>query len=443
MSKDSFKKAYKLSKLAKRIDLIENKKTNLENAQNLYYPTFGNSIGLFQIYKLFKFKINFLEFYSKVLKNTFSGIFFSYAKIYKAKKIFNYNNIIFTWANHSNFTYNGSLNDRYFNMNSRQTKNTLWIVIYSDTKIPKNIDKNILIYKNIKKKVKILKFIFFLLRKILSFNNLSLFLHNISNFSFFGNNFINDIKSYLRPEIKKIILPFEFQPFQNKIIYYLKTNNYKTKVIGYIHAPPLSFPSNYIHRKISPDQIIVNGQDQFYCFHRFLNWPKKKIKIKPSTRFLKSKKILMNNKIYFPLTIRNEKEVYESLKYLINSNNFSINGIEIKKHPVSANEKKVIKFEKKLEKLILSEKEKNKKNKQDLSIFIGSTGAIIEALERGVKVLQICEFPLLDVYSNELWKNIIVNKIAKNIYTYKLKKKGRLIKLGPPNKMKSFYGYEI
>ena len=96
-----------------------------------------------------------------------------------------------------------------------------------------------------------------------------------------------------------------------------------------------------------------------------------------------------------------------------------------------------------MEKLILSEKEKNKKNKQDLSIFIGSTGAIIEALERGVKVLQICEFPLLDVYSNELWKIIIVNKIAQNIYTYKLKKKGRLIKLGLPNKMKSFYGYKI
>ena len=182
MSKDSYKKAYKLAELAKKIDLIESKKTNLENAQNLYYPTFGNSIGLFQIYKLFKFKIKFLEFYPKILKNTFSGIFFSYSKIYKDKKIFNYNNIIFTWANHSNFQYNGSLNDKYFNMNSRQTKNTLWIVIYSDAKIPKNIDRNILIYKNIKRKIKILKFIFFLLRKILSFKNLSLFLHNISNF---------------------------------------------------------------------------------------------------------------------------------------------------------------------------------------------------------------------------------------------------------------------
>ena len=105
--------------------------------------------------------------------------------------------------------------------------------------------------------------------------------------------------------------------------------------------------------------------------------------------------------------------------------------------------KKIIKFEKKLKKLLSSEKKKKIKNNKNLSIFIGSTGAIIEALERGTKVLQICEFPLLDVYSNELWKNIIVNRIAKNIFTYKLKKKGRLIRLGDLQKRKTLYGYKI
>ena len=170
---------------------------------------------------------------------------------------------------------------------------------------------------------------------------------------------------------------------------------------------------------------------------------KKKIKVKSSTRFLKNKKIFMGNKIYFPMTIRNESQVYESFSYIINSNKFYISGLEIKKHPVSAKEKKVLRFEKKLKKLLSSEKEKNLKSNKNLSIFIGSTGAIIEALERGIKVIQICEFPLLDVYSSNLWKNIIVNKIAENIYTYKLKKKGRLIKLGDPKKKETIYDYKI
>jgi len=444
MSKDSFMyKSMKLKELANKIRLIEKKKSNLENAQNFYYPTFSDSIGLFEIFKLFKFKINYFNFYLKILKNTFSGIFFSYSKISNSKMTLNYNNIIFTWANLKNFDRNGSLNDRYFNLNSRLTKNTLWIVIYSDPQIPKYIDKNILIYQNIKKNIKIFKFISFILKKTFSCKNFSIFFHNISNFSFFGNTFYNDIKFYLRPEIKKIFFPFEYQPFQNRIIYHLKKNRLKTKVIGYIHAPPLSFPSNYIYRKISPDEIIVNGRDQLVCFNKNLNWPKKKIKIKPSTRFLKNKKISMGNKIYFPGTIRNEKIVYDSFSYIINSNKFCIRGIEIKKHPVSAKERKVIRFEKKLKKLLLKEKRKNAKNNKNLSIFIGSTGAIIEALERGTKVIQICEFPLLDVYSNDLWKNIIVNKIAKNIYTYKLKKKGRLIKLGDPKKKETLYGNRI
>ncbi len=444
MSKDSFRyKSIKLKDLAKKIRLIENKKSNIENAQNIYYPTFSDSIGLFEIFELFKFKINYFKFYLKILKNTFSGIFFSYSKIYNNKTTFNYDNIVFTWANFKNFDHSGSLNDRYFNLNSRQTKKTLWIVIYSDTQIPKFIDQNILIYRNIKKNIKITKFISFILKKIFSCRNFSIFFHNISNFSFFGNNFYNDIKFYLRPGIKKIFFPFEYQPFQNRIIYHLKKNKIKTKVIGYIHAPPLSFPSNYIYRKISPDEIIVNGRDQLLCFNKNLNWPKKKIKIKPSTRFLKNKKISMGNKIYFPMTIRDEKIVYESFSYIINSNKFCIRDIEIKKHPVSAKERKVIRFEKKLKKLLLKEKRKKAKNNKNLSIFIGSTGAIIEALERGTKVIQICEFPSLDVYSNDLWKNIIVNKIAKNIYTYKLKKKGRLIKLGDPKKKETLYGNKI
>ena len=81
MSKDIFEyKSIKLKELVKKIKLIENNKSNLENAQNFYYPTFSDSIGLLEILKLFKYKINFFDFYLKILKNIFSGIFFSYSK---------------------------------------------------------------------------------------------------------------------------------------------------------------------------------------------------------------------------------------------------------------------------------------------------------------------------------------------------------------------------
>ena len=96
----------------------------------------------------------------------------------------------------------------------------------------------------------------------------------------------------------------------------------------------------------------MNGQDQLTCFNKSLNWPKKRIKVKSSTRFLKNKKILMGNKIYFPMTIRNENQVYESLSYIINSNKFCISGLEIKntyckKKKLKNSKKIIIKLKKK------------------------------------------------------------------------------------------------
>ena len=107
----------------------------------MYYPTFTDSIGLSEIYKFTETKINKFSIFIKILKNTFSGIFFSQAKIIKNLKKSRYSNIIFTWANFNNFRSDGSLDDRFFNINSKNSKDTLWIVIYSEKYLPKKLIK--------------------------------------------------------------------------------------------------------------------------------------------------------------------------------------------------------------------------------------------------------------------------------------------------------------
>ena len=73
------------------------------------------------------------------------------------------------------------------------------------------------------------------------------------------------------------------------------------------------------------------------------------------------------------------------------------------------------------------------KNKR-LSIFIGATGAVIEALERNHNVIHICEDVTLEHYSKTFYPNIISQKIQSNIFKYKLKKKGCLLMLGQKQK---------
>ena len=53
-------------------------------------------------------------------------------------------------------------------------------------------------------------------------------------------------------------------------------------------------------------------------------------------------------------------------------------------------------------------------NSKNLSVFIGTSGVIIEALERGKKVIQICDNPLFDIYSSKIWPNIEAFRINRN-----------------------------
>ena len=227
-------------------------------------------------------------------------------------------------------------------------------------------------------------------------------------------------------------MPFEGQPFQNRLIYFLKENYPIIKTIGYIHSPPLAVPSNFIHKSNSPSQVILNGKDQLYCFTKILGWKKSSIKVLPSYRFLKLNK-KFDNTVFLPLTIRNAGWVLTAIKYLCNEGYVNLKNYKIKNHPAAFNSKNNINFIKSIKKLSQKLKNKNLKNKKNYSIFIGNSGGIVEALESGAKVIQICEHPVFDIYSKNVWPSIYSKKIYDKIYFYQLKKRGNLIKFGNKN----------
>ena len=72
-------------------------------------------------------------------------------------------------------------------------------------------------------------------------------------------------------------------------------------------------------------------------------------------------------------------------------------------------------------------------NKDNVSIFIGSTGAIIEALECGCSAIHIVEEPALQIYSHFLYPNIKTKIINENIYFYSLKDSKKIINCGKKN----------
>ena len=99
-------------------------------------------------------------------------------------------------------------------------------------------------------------------------------------------------------------------------------------------------------------------------------------------------------------------------------------------------------LEKKLKKILNNDKNSKNVNKINFSIFIGGTGAIIEALERNIDVYHITEDPVFDSFTSYLWPNIINKKIGNNLYNYKLKFKNKTLLFGN-NKQKNLEYFNL
>lgn len=396
---------------------------------NLYYCTYAKNIGNAVINDYAKGR-SLLKNFIIICKDILFTAFYSKISIHK-KKFFetNYENIIVTWSKKKQFKKDGSFYDNILNTNSKSVKNTLWFVIYIDKELPFKFNKNIVLLRPLKNKFFNILFLFIkfistlkIIIKTKSYN-----LNHFSSYSMIANLINDKFKGFLHKDIKLIIMPYESQPFQNKIFLTAQQFSKKIKTFGYVHSPPEAMPTHVIKKNGDPQKIILNGLDQLFCYTKFLNWKKKDILILDSIRFKKNIKSLQN-KIFLPIFIENADEIFQCLKLLYTTKTIDIKSYEIRPHPHEKNNKKSYDLIKKINNLNkLSYKfRKNKK----MSIFIGATGAAIEHLERGNEAIHISLNPILEIYSNKFYPSIKVTKINENIYKYKLTKKGRIIKLG-------------
>ena len=67
-------------------------------------------------------------------------------------------------------------------------------------------------------------------------------------------------------------MPYEAQPFQNKIFSEVKKLSSIIKNVGYLHSlPPLT--SELIYREGSPDLLLVHSESQYKTLKSYLGWP--------------------------------------------------------------------------------------------------------------------------------------------------------------------------
>ena len=155
----------------------------------------------------------------------------------------------------------------------------------------------------------------------------------------FAKIFLTEFKNQINfVKIKKIITPYEGQPFQNHLFNYIKNLNKNVKTFGYLHyAHPLQF--DVIFRDGSPDYLLTHSLDQKNYLIKKLGWPNKKVKLIESLRYLKKdNKRNYENKIFLPYFLDERKKYIQHFDYFLKkSKKNSLPKFKIKPHPAAHN----------------------------------------------------------------------------------------------------------
>ena len=193
----------------------------------------------------------------------------------------NFERLIISFAKKDDFEIDGSYTDRYFNVNSRSDSKTMWFLLYVDDAIPipKNVDKNIVIFgkENIKKKYNFFYLTKFLLKTIRQCKGSLIKISHLCSRSSHLAKIVSKavIEIVKAKKFRTVLIAYEAQPFQNTIFKEIKKISNNIKLIGYLHSTQ-ALPTFLIYRYGAPDLLLVHSSNQIYHLNKYLNWPAKK-----------------------------------------------------------------------------------------------------------------------------------------------------------------------
>ena len=409
--------------------------------KNFYSPFFffcswAENFGFLLIKDFANQKYSFWLKYKILIKEL---ILMNYIQLDCEKKIKSkrYEKIVLSYFFPKNLKSRRQYFDKYFSIKTNDTKNTLWILIpLENYKKKYEFNDNTILLKRKKKFNFYISFLIFL--KFIENFTKSFFFSKLSNINIDNNYFDKNLFSILKKiiienNVKKILYPYESQPHQNYLNHNIKKNFPNIKIIGYMHTaiPPL--PLEYLKKNCEPDLLLVNGSSQKNILIKKLGWSSNKVKSISSMRYKMNTNSKMYKKIYLPYYIEDEKKFFKLFKLLIYSKpKFFFPKLEIKNHPSMSNSKRHLRLIKKISNFLNDEKTffRTSSSNNKISIFFGSTAAVLEGLERKARVFHICGNDIFEKFDNFYWNEIKIKNIRKNIYEYKISKKGNLIRFG-------------
>ena len=418
------------------IKRLENQEINVDSSAYCYLNSWAHVPGFT---KLKYWENGWFSILKNLIINIKSIIGIGYLSGYNTEfnniENINAENVVITWCRKEDFDKSGFFYDRYFKIKTKDTYNEIWFLISIDNYKPETLEKNVILLcnENISNKFNF-KYFLKVLKKIVLNNNFNFFKisHKLSASTVFSEivsfSLIDSIKNL---NIKKACLPYEAQPLHHNIFTKLKTCNIYT--IGYLHSalPPLM--TDLIYRSGAPDKLFVHGNSQISILINFLNWPIQNLEFCKSLRYRSSSILNMKGYIFLPYDFFETSLYVRELElYFANAPINSLPNLVPRNHPHKSDSSKHNILIQKINKLLIKYQDRFNNNNlnRKLSLFLGATAAIIEALELDVEVIHIVTNPVFESHSDLIWDNMEVVRLSKYCFSYKNKKQGEYISFG-------------
>jgi hypothetical protein len=422
-------------KVKRYIDRLRKSEIDMASSSYCYLTCWGETAGYARLKIWTNGYLNIFQYIKIFIKNLYAiGCYSDFTLTTNNINIRIYKKLIISWSYKDNFSQSGEFHDRYFNLKSSQTKNTLWLLLSIDNIFPADLDLNVIILHKKNNKFNLIYLFKLIFCLILEKNfNLKKIFHELSFNSFLSKIILNKINNtFDQSKFENVLTPYEGQPFQQSLNNFFKKKNQNTITQGYIHNVLTPFPGEYFFRSGAPDQLLIHGLSMKSILEKYLDWPKERIKIIKS--FMKPIQNTRNNceNIYLPYELAdfsNSLKIFE--KYLELSEKNSLKKFEVKIHPANLNCKKNLAHKKNLEKIL--DKYNNRFSadsfKQSISIVFGFSSLIIQLLESNKNILQITTSPEFEVFfqSDKYWDFLTVHKKFQGAYVYSLSKKSSFI----------------
>jgi hypothetical protein len=362
-----------------------------------------------------------------------------------------YEQLVVSWCRSSDFAAEGSYSDRYFRTSSREIPGTLWFLIALDQKVPERLDANIRVFR---RRPGTPRFdVLHLLRSIVRAfgagkSDTSRATPALSATVGFAQQIVAAILAQLEPgRYRRVVLPYEAQPFQHAIYNAAKRRDHSVTTVGYLHSAPPPLPTDLIRRAGAPEILLVHGRGQADILERHLGWRRSTLHTIPSLRYRRDDAGAMAGFIFLPYSFDDAHVIERVFRdFLVAAGPATVPPLKVRNHPVMQDSARHLRLQRQLEAVMQEHSDRFviDSDVQPVSVFIGATAAILEALERGVAVLHICSQPLTEAHTSAVWPDMKVQRLGEYLFRYQLPDRGVYIDFGAEVDMfKKYVGRQL